>query len=117
VPDTPVVRLAPAPDTTPTVEALRDQPTARRPTSLTAPVEPLLLTADQAAALCGVSGATWYRMASAGRCPASVRLSRGCVRWRRDELTDWIAAGCPDRKTWEALKATGNANGRRGTGR
>jgi prophage regulatory protein len=84
---------------------LRDRPEA--PT-----VEPLLLTATEAARLCGVSEATWYRMASGARTPAPIRLSRGCVRWRLDELRDWIAAGCPDRRTWEARRASSNANDR-----
>jgi predicted DNA-binding transcriptional regulator AlpA len=66
-------------------------------------VKALLLSAAQAAILCGLSPATWYRMGSAGRCPAPPRLSRGCVRWRTEELRDWIAGGCPDRRTWEAL--------------
>jgi excisionase family DNA binding protein len=87
------------------------KPVGAQPASLAAAVEPLLLTADQAAALCGVSPATWYRMASAGRSPASLRLSRGCVRWRRDELTGWIAAGCPSRREWEARQCNGRPRG------
>jgi predicted DNA-binding transcriptional regulator AlpA len=76
--------------------------------------EPLLLDARQAAALCGVGRATWYRMVSAGRCPAPVRLSRGCVRWSRETLIAWIRMGCPARKEFEARrKAAGDANGRR----
>jgi predicted DNA-binding transcriptional regulator AlpA len=67
-------------------------------------VEPLLLPAPAAAVLCGVSEATWYRIMSANRCPAPVRLSRGCVRWRAEELRRWVEAGCPDRRTWEAME-------------
>jgi predicted DNA-binding transcriptional regulator AlpA len=69
-----------------------------------AAAEPLLLDARQAAALCGVSPATWYRMAAAGCCPAPLRLSRGCVRWRSEELRRWVEAGCPDRRTWNAMR-------------
>jgi predicted DNA-binding transcriptional regulator AlpA len=72
--------------------------------SLAAAVEPLLLRARDAARLCGVSPATWHRLVSAGKTPAPVRLA-GAVRWRRDELSDWIAAGCPGRREWEALRA------------
>ncbi len=72
----------------------------------------LLVDAAEAARLCGVSPATWYRMAAAGRTPAPVRLSRGCVRWRAGELAEWVGAGCPDRRTWEALQAA-QGNGRR----
>jgi predicted DNA-binding transcriptional regulator AlpA len=76
-----------------------------------APEPALLLPAAQAARLCGVSPATWHRMVAAGRAPAPVRLSPGCVRWRRAELLGWTEAGCPDRRSWEALHAT-KKNGR-----
>jgi len=71
-----------------------------------------LLDAKQAAALYGVSKATWHRMVSAGRVPASLRPSPGCVRWRTEELRAHIDAGMPDCKTWEALRAARNGNGR-----
>jgi predicted DNA-binding transcriptional regulator AlpA len=71
----------------------------------------LLLRARQAAALCDVSLATWHRWQAAARCPAPVRIG-ATVRWRADELADWIAAGCPCRKEWDARRAAGNANGR-----
>jgi prophage regulatory protein len=85
-------------------------PTDPAPTPSTPSTPPaLLLAARQAAALCGVSLATWWRMDAAGRCPAPIRLSPGCVRWRRDELESWIQSGCPSRREWEARR---NANGR-----
>lgn len=34
------------------------------------------------------------RLADAGRMPRPVRLG-ALVRWRRAELIDWLAAGCP----------------------
>jgi predicted DNA-binding transcriptional regulator AlpA len=118
----PTVRLMPTePDLAPvgqpaapalSVEEIRDRPEAGRLVSADAAVGPLLLSADQAAALCGVSPATWYRMGSAGRCPSPVRLSRGCVRWRAEELRDWIAAGCPSRREWEARRDAVSGNNR-----
>jgi predicted DNA-binding transcriptional regulator AlpA len=48
--------------------------------------EALLLAAAHAAALCGISIATWWRWSSSGKVPAPVRVSRGVVRWRRSEL-------------------------------
>jgi predicted DNA-binding transcriptional regulator AlpA len=68
-------------------------------------MEPLLVDARQAAALYGVSRANWHRMVSAGSVPASIRPSPGCVRWRAEELRAHIAAGMPDRITWEASRA------------
>jgi predicted DNA-binding transcriptional regulator AlpA len=74
-------------------------------------MEPLLLDARQAAALYGVSRATWHRMVSTGSVPASFRPSPGCVRWRTEELRAHIAAGMPDRTTWEALRAAQGNDG------
>jgi predicted DNA-binding transcriptional regulator AlpA len=65
---------------------------------------PALLPARHVAALCGLSLATWHRRVADGSVPRSVRIGRA-VRWRREELLAWIAAGCPERRTWEALQA------------
>src|SRR4051794_21709084 len=96
--DTSPVRILPGTDpASPHADPVadpRDRPEAGRPASLAAAVElpPLLVDADAAARLLGVSIATWYRMASAGRTPAPVRLTRGCVRYRYAELVEWCAA-------------------------
>src|SRR5262245_14264127 len=83
---------------------------ARAAAIVTAPVEPLLLAATAAARLCAVSLASWYRLVSAGRTPAPVRLG-GSVRWRAEELRAWIAGDCPSRREWEARRAAVNASG------
>ncbi len=41
---------------------------------------------------------------AAGKLPKAVRIG-GRVVWRVDEIRAWLAAGAPDRKTWEAMKA------------
>lgn len=66
---------------------------------------PILVDARRAAALLGVGLRTLRTMDAAGKLPAAVRLSPGCVRWRLAELRDWTEAGCPDRETWEARRA------------
>lgn len=49
------------------------------------------------------------RMNSAGHLPKPLKLGARVV-WSLDELRAWIAAGAPDRATWDAIKrATGNA--------
>jgi excisionase family DNA binding protein len=65
----------------------------------------LLLTDRQAAALCGLGRSTWHRLRAAGKLPPAVHIGRPC-RWRRDELLEWIGAGCPDGRTWTAMRAT-----------
>jgi predicted DNA-binding transcriptional regulator AlpA len=68
-----------------------------------------MVPAPEAARLCGISEASWYRLKSAGKLPAPVKLG-GRVLWRVEELRRWSAAGCPDLRTWQALES---ANGRR----
>ena len=53
-----------------------------------------LIDAAAAARMCGVSKSGWWAFHAAGRCPLPVRLGRA-TRWRQDELSDWIDAGCP----------------------
>ncbi|MCC7083662.1 MAG: helix-turn-helix domain-containing protein [Pirellulales bacterium] len=64
-------------------------------------VNTLLVTAKQAAQLCGKSLRTWRTWDSAGLIPQPVRIGRSTL-WRIDELREWIAAGCPRRQEWEA---------------
>jgi len=57
-------------------------------------VEPLLLRADQAAALCGLSVSTWHEYRAAGRIPPSIKIGRARL-WRLDILRKWCQANCP----------------------
>ena len=68
------------------------------------PIEALLIPDSVAAALSGVSRATWHRLRAAGKLPPAVQLGRA-VRWRREEIERWISAGCPDARTWSAMPA------------
>ena len=63
----------------------------------------LLITAEEAAWLLGISRAHFYKLLSSGRLPAPVNLGRS-VRWARAELEAWIATGAPPRVQWEATK-------------
>ncbi len=61
-------------------------------------IAPELLTSRQAAALAGVGERTWWRWSRCGLAPAPIKIGdgkRAAVRFRRSELLDWIAAGCP----------------------
>ena len=59
-----------------------------------APDRAALLDVVQVGALLGCSPRHVYRMADAGKMPPPVRLG-ALVRWRRAELMEWLAAGCP----------------------
>lgn len=54
---------------------------------------PLLLTADQFAAMLGISKRTLWRLRAAGHLPAHVRLG-GMIRWRTDSVRGWIERNC-----------------------
>lgn len=66
-------------------------------------LEPFAVPANDAAHLCGVSRATWWRLHSAGKCPMPVRVTSKSPRWRVDELRAWLDAGCPDRQSWQRI--------------
>ena len=73
--------------------------------------DPLLISAAAAARLCGRSVASWWRDHAAERVPAPACRAPGRTLWSVAELRGWVAAGCPDRRTWVA------ASGRTGGGR
>lgn len=56
--------------------------------------EPLLVTSAEVARLLNVSTRTLWRQLSAGQIPQPVRFG-GTVRWRVNEIKNWIAEGCP----------------------
>jgi len=67
--------------------------------------EKLAVTAKDAAALLGICRAQLYKLDALGKIPLPVRLGTRAPRWRVDELRAWLAAGCPDRATWQCGKA------------
>ncbi|MBN2844007.1 MAG: helix-turn-helix domain-containing protein [Sedimentisphaerales bacterium] len=67
---------------------------------------PLMVGADEAAKLSGVSVRTWHNLRSQGKTPAEVRLA-GRVLWRRSDLELWIEAGCPKREKFEQITGKG----------
>ena len=64
----------------------------------------LALTAKDAAGLLGISRAQLWKLHSSGKLPLPVRLGTRAPRWRMDELREWLAAGCPDRVTWQRMR-------------
>lgn len=63
-----------------------------------------LLSVKDVARTLSLSARSVWKLLSSGRLPQPVRLGRS-VRWRADELTAWMDAGCPPRDRWEAEKA------------
>lgn len=55
---------------------------------------PILLTAKEAAAFCMLSESYFYKLHRKGHVPKSLRIGT-MHRWRKRDLVDWVAAGCP----------------------
>jgi predicted DNA-binding transcriptional regulator AlpA len=62
---------------------------------------PALMSASQAAQLCGVSEETWRRWNARGKVPRGLKRG-GTMVWNGAELLAWSNAGCPARRDWEA---------------
>ncbi len=66
-----------------------------------APESPALLDSQQVARLLNVSSRHVIRLVQRDELPRPMRLGR-LVRWPRQALLDWIAAGCPSCATGRA---------------
>jgi len=71
-----------------------------------------LLTARELSERLCVSLRQVFRLRSAGRLPAPVRLG-GSVRWRERDINDWIMLQCCDQKSFEAGRRCQNGNDER----
>ncbi len=69
---------------------------------LAPPVPRLMVRRVEAAAALGMSVDTLDRLRDAGKLPASLKVA-GRVLYRVADLERWVALGCPDRKTFDAL--------------
>ena len=54
----------------------------------------VFVTARQFAVMLQVSRRTLWRLRSAGKIPKPMRVG-GIVRWKLDDILEWMAAGCP----------------------
>ena len=64
----------------------------------------LLWTAAQVADALGVSVRLLYKLQASARLPRPISFGRA-IRWRREELEEWLAAGAPERARWEAMRS------------
>lgn len=66
----------------------------------------LALNAKEFGLLIGLSKRQIFRLNTCGKIPKPLKIG-GSVRWIASEIDSWLAAGAPDRKTWEAIKQQG----------
>ena len=65
-----------------------------------------LLNAKTLGNMLSLSKRQIFRLNSCGKIPAPIRIG-GAVRWSADEISAWLAASAPDRRSWEAMKNAG----------
>jgi len=61
-----------------------------------------LLTAKALGQMLSLSKRQIFRLSSCGKLPKPVRIG-GSVRWAQTTIAKWLAAGAPNRKSFEAL--------------
>ena len=66
-------------------------------------IEPLLVGAKQAAAMCGISLRLWWRQSSMGLIPKPLKIGRKTL-WRVSDLKLWVELELPNRERFEDLK-------------
>lgn len=62
-----------------------------------------LLSAKEFAKMISLSFRQVHRLNSCGKIPAPVKVG-GSLRWKLEDIEQWIAMRCPDRKTFEAQR-------------
>jgi len=65
-----------------------------------------LLSAKELGKVLSLSKRQVFRLNSCGKIPAPLRIG-GSVRWSESTIVAWLAAGAPDRKTFEAMQQAG----------
>ena len=67
-----------------------------------------LLTTKELAQTLSLSKRQIFWLNSSSKIPAPIRIG-GAVRWAESTIAQWLKAGAPDRKTFEAMQRTGAA--------
>ena len=63
-----------------------------KPVKLAEP--PLLIEAAELARMLSVSKPSIWRWMAEGKLPPPIRITAQCLRWNREAVLTWIAAGC-----------------------
>lgn len=66
-----------------------------------------LVSVKELAKLMSLSKRQIHRLNACGKIFAPIRIG-GSLRFSAQECVDWLAAGAPDRRTWEAIKEERN---------
>jgi predicted DNA-binding transcriptional regulator AlpA len=81
-------------------------PSSKKKSGL-ADIGPIMLRADQAAAVCGISRSKWYQLQSSGRIPRRIQLGKVSL-WKVEDLRLWAREGCPTVDRFEHIMKDNN---------
>jgi len=65
-----------------------------------------LLSAKALGEMLSLSKRQIFRLSASGKLPAPIRIG-GSVRWAENTIAEWLRAGAPDRRTFEAMSGVG----------
>lgn len=68
---------------------------------------PVVLTGADVAKMLAISESHFHAMKQQGKFGPEPRKLGGSVRYLREEVVEWLKAGCPDRQTWSKGRARG----------
>jgi predicted DNA-binding transcriptional regulator AlpA len=88
-------------------EAAHLEARSRTRRSRTLVLEPLLVSAPDAAHVLSISEATFWRWDSSGELGPRGIKKGGRRLWLLSELREWTQAGMPSRSQWEAMRSAG----------
>jgi predicted DNA-binding transcriptional regulator AlpA len=88
-------------------EAAHPDPRSRTRRSRALDLEPLLVSAPDAAHVLSISEATFWRWDSSGELGPRGIKKGGRRLWLLSELREWTETGMPPRNQWEAMRSAG----------
>ncbi len=65
-----------------------------------------LLCAESVGKMLSLSRRQIFRLNSCGKLPAPLRIGSS-VRWAESTIAEWLRAGAPDRRSFEAMQEAG----------
>lgn len=83
-----------------------EQSTGKPPVAADGPL-PFTMTGAEIGHELRLSAKTIRRMDADGKLPRPVMVGARSLRWVRQTIVEWLAAGCPDRETFEANRKGG----------
>jgi predicted DNA-binding transcriptional regulator AlpA len=101
-----IVRHSMPPDAKKNGPRVGGQSTANPPVAADGPL-PFTMTGPEIGRDLRVSSKTIRRMDAEGKLPRPVMVGARSLRWVRQTIVEWLAAGCPDRETFEANRKGG----------